>query len=167
MAIPPKLKHPTSAPAKSAPAKAPLKMAPKPPAPPAAAKKATAPVKKAEAKAPAKASEEKGLSRNGFMTAMVLEKKYTDEEIYEMTVKKYKECRKPAISVARWTLNQALSADKQIERLVKVDGKNVPLSKAPAKPKKSARKAVDPDKDPLKKVAGIDVHKKAKAKAKK
>ncbi len=150
--------------AKPAVKMAPVKPVAKAPAKPAA--KAVAPVKKA---APVKAPEKKegDMSRNGFMTAMVLEKKYTDEEIYEMTVKKYKSCRKPAISVARWTLNQALSADKQIERLVKVDGKNIPQSKAPAKPKKTARKVVDPAKDPLKKLAGIDVHKKAQAKAKK
>lgn len=145
------------------------------PVPKVAAKpvvKAKAPVKlavvvKAEPKKAAPKTEDKPMSRNGFMTAMVLEKKFTDEQIYDMTVKKYKVCRKPAISVARWTLNQALSKDKQIERLVDVDGKNVPQSKAPVKPKKSARKAVDPDKDPLKKLAGIVAHKKVAAKKKK
>ena len=125
---------------------------------------ATSPMKAKAAKAAAapkapKVPKESKESRFGCITRLVLEQKFTDDEIHAMVLKEgHKAFPKSGVSVARWTINQSLTG-KKIERFVKVDGKLVPKSQAPKKV--GARKKVDPANDPLKKLAGIAARPKA------
>ena len=127
--------------------------------------KKTVAVKKESPKA------EKTQSATGYVIELLLQKKSTDEQIMEMTQRKFparnEKQIKVYISCQRNDLNsgrkKGLKAGDKLERLVDVDGKVVPYSKKPKKVSKGTR-SVDPKTDPLKKVAGIDVHgKKAKA----
>ena len=123
-------------------------------------------VKKPAAKAkPAPRAEKNGKTRNGLVVELLLERKYSDQQIRDKVNKSFSplELNPVAITVARARLNEALSSGQQIERLVEVDGKVIPKSKAPKTGKASKkRKPVDPKNDRLAKV-GIKVKAKPKA----
>lgn len=134
-----------------------------------AAKKAK-PAKKA---ATPKASEKESTRGNpetspfAYCRDLILNQKHSDEEILALITKRFPKAtfNQGYISSERWTLNQALSSGKQLERLAKDEkGKLVPKS---ALPKKSAsgKKKYTAENDPLKRVAGIDVHAKKAIKA--
>lgn len=113
-----------------------------------------------------------------FITALILEKKYSDSEMMEKVKNEFPSCSDEkqvlkAISACRYFMNagkrKCFTPDKdgsnKIEQLYRIDGKLIPQSK---KEKKSTVKKVDPDNDPLAKIAGIgpNVQKKIVVKSK-
>lgn len=131
-----------------------------------AVKKVVSPAKKVTTVKPeVKKTVEKNVLRDGeyeMATALILERKFTDKEMCEQIRKKFpsrdeKQVLK-AISACRYFMNAGKrkcftpDGSNKIEQLYSVDGKLIPQSK---KEKKSAVKKVDPDNDPLAKIAGI------------
>ena len=109
-----------------------------------------------------KEEEVKSVGATTRVCQMLVERKYTDEEILstikkeyqdrsEKQIKVYISCQRNDINAGR---KKRFIVDSPIERLIKVDGKIIPKSQAPAKPSK---KKIDPENDPLKKIAGIDL----------
>lgn len=120
----------------------------------------------------AKAEAKEGFKTPGKMiTTLILERKYTDEEIIAKVNKAFPEKETPISYCGnhRWALNNMENYgpdlnDNPVEKLYKVDGKLVPKSEMPKKERKAKKKYTE-ENDPLKKV-GIDVHSKKKAKKK-
>jgi len=88
--------------------------------------------------------------------ALILEQKYTNEQIAEKAGADLKTVSKMFRQLNNGKRKGFDKPEKPYEQLVDADGKLVPKSDAPKKSKGS--KKVDPEKDPLKKSAGIDVH---------
>jgi len=122
--------------------------------------------KKVAAKKKQASKREQGDTVNAYCRNLLLERKYTDEQVLEKVEKKYPDgkFKKQYIPCKRWDLNHD-GARPPIEKMVKVDGKLIPKSKAPKKSK--TKKKYTKDNDPLSKVAGIDVHSGKKKVAKK
>lgn len=106
-----------------------------------------------------------------MMRDLLIERKFTDEEIFEKVSKAFpdKIVKQTYCNNWRHWLNNLSGMEgvkkNPFERLFKIDGKLVPKSQKPASPKK-ARKTYTSDNDPLKKVAGIDLHTNKTAKKK-
>ena len=119
------------------------------------------------------AKEQKGnyTRPGGMIRDLLLERKYTDEEIFEKVDKAFP--GKTKIGYCnnwRHWINK-LSGMKEVEknpveRLFKVDGKLVKKSAMPKKERKSTKKYTK-ENDPLNKIAGINVHDKEKPVAEK
>lgn len=103
-----------------------------------------------------------GNSVNSYCRELLLEKKFTDEEIHKKVRSKFpkKNFAFALIYKKRWILNSELTKD-HIEQLVKVEGKLIPKPKSPKK-SKAAKKKYTKENDPLVKHAGINVHDKEK-----
>lgn len=109
----------------------------------------------------------------GTICELLREGTHTDDDIEKTVTKKFagRPFKRSYIAISRADINAGRRGDvpkNPIERLVDVNGKLTPASKAPkAEPTKKAHKKVDPANDPLKKLAGIDATKKVAAPAKK
>lgn len=107
-----------------------------------------------------------------MMRDLLLERKYTDEEIYEKVSKAFpdKTVKQTYCNNWRHWINKlsGMSSTKTnpVERLFKHEGKLVKKSAMP-KTERKAKKKYTEDNDPLKKVAGINVHGKKKTAVKK
>ena len=104
-----------------------------------------------------------------MMRDLLLDKKFTDEEIFEKVSKAF-----PAKTVKQtycnnwrhWINNLSGLSDVKtdpVERLYKLDGKLVKKSAMPKK-KTTAKKQYTKETDPLNSIAGIDVHSNPKKK---
>lgn len=104
---------------------------------------------------------EKKETPHSISRSMLLDRKYTDEQILEAIQKQCpdKPFKKGQISCNRWDLNNKDMVKPPIEKLVEVDGKLVPKSQLPVKTKK---KKYTEENDPLNKIAGIKTKKMAK-----
>jgi hypothetical protein len=121
-------------------------------------------------KAKAKAGEKKP-KPGSMIRDLLLEQKYTDEEIFAKVDKAFPGKTKQTYcnNWRHWInkLSGMKSTEKNpIERLYKIDGKLVKKSAMP-KPERKAKKKYTEENDPLKKVAGINVHGKKKTASKK
>ncbi len=103
-----------------------------------------------------------------MMRDLLIEQKYTDDEIFEKVSKAFPEKTVKQTYCNNWRHNlNKMSGSKEfaknpIERLFKIDGKLVKKSVMPKKAKSPSKKYTE-DNDPLKKIAGINVHKKKAA----
>jgi hypothetical protein len=115
-------------------------------------------------------AEKKGRTANPFRSKaraycaeLMLSRKYTDAQIVEKANKQFPDYQinTSFVSGSRWNLNRGgrgLTKPKTpVERMVEVDGKIVPASE---KPKRKTKKKYTEENDPLRKTAGINVHKK-------
>ena len=113
--------------------------------------------------------------RRVFMAGLVIEQKYTDNEIaakcnekFPVTPENEASLKKPfevsKVSGIRWHIEQGSFKPeipaKKYDRIIEVDGKRIPFSQRPKRKTKTAPKYTA-ENDPLKKAAGIDVTKKA------
>lgn len=110
----------------------------------------------------------KGPKPGSMIRDLLLEQKFTDEEIFEKVDKVFPGKTKQGYcnNWRHWInkLSGAKEFEKNpIERLFKVDGKLIKKSAMP-KPERKAKKKYTEENDPLKRVAGIDVHNKPVAK---
>lgn len=113
--------------------------------------------KKNDAKRAAE-KKEKGVSINQRVRELLAEKRFTDDQIFDKISNEFpdKPFKKGYICCKRWDLAKI---GKNYPSLVKHEGKLIPKEKLPKKTKSRAKKYSE-DNDPLKKVAGINVHKK-------
>lgn len=106
-------------------------------------------------------------SRFAYCRELIISQKHADEEILKAVVKRFPGAvfNQGYISSERWTINNALSKGaKKLERLYRHGDKLVTKDKLPAKEGK--KKKYTSESDPLKRKAGIDVHKPKAAKPK-
>lgn len=114
----------------------------------------------------------RGKNPGAMMRDLLLEKKYTDEEIFAKVSKAFPDKTVKQTYCNNWRhwinhLSGMKSTEKNpVERLYKHEGKLVKKSDMP-KPERKAKKKYTEENDPLKKVAGINVHNKNKKSAKK
>lgn len=117
--------------------------------------------------------ERKGSNTPGkLMDTLLLERKYTDEQIMEKVNKAFPGKKIPAtyLNNHRWNLNNLAhygkntsAKDKPLEKLVMYEDKLVVKSVVP-KPERKAQKKYTKENDPLLKKAGINVHDKKEEK---
>jgi hypothetical protein len=102
-----------------------------------------------------------------FIDKMLIEKKFTDDEIMEKVKNEFPSCQDEkqimkSISACRYFLNQGKrkcftpnkDGSNKLEQLYRIDGKLIPASKKP-KAVKGEKNVVDPKNDPLAKLAGF------------
>lgn len=114
-----------------------------------------------------KVPSEKRVTPTGICMKMLYERKHTDEEILAEIAKQFPgdDVGKwlPRISINRSDVNAGRKGEapaEPMERLYRIDGKLVKKSALPKTEKPAKKSKIDPENDPLKKIAGIDTSKK-------